>query len=302
MRIPPRGAHAPAAGQRGRHPPVTRLSVWCTVVALLAPLPSTAQVRDARLPGGARPGRAASVFAPGLVSGTAHEYGLTVDRDWSEIYFTRLSGGRNVILTSRRTGATWAPAVPASFSGTYIDGHPWLAPDGERLYFVSRRPCPGARQALNVWVVERSEGGWTAPRSLGRPFTDQTVHAPSVGESGTIYATGLMRFRYVGGRYLPAEPLSPATNGTAPAVSPDESFLVFSARRPGGFGGTDLYVVFRRPDGSWGDPRNLGPGVNTAHVEGSPTLSPDGRVLFFSRQQNIWWVDAAVIEAARTRR
>jgi len=99
---------------------------------------------------------------------------------------------------------------------------------------------------------------------------------------------------------MAAEPLTPDIQGRNPAISPDEDFLVFSARRSEGYGGDDLYVVFRQPDGTWGDPRNLGPAVNTEHVEGSPTLSSDGRVLFFSRLADIWWVDAAVIDAGRT--
>ena len=251
------------------------------------------------LPGGSPPGTPASVFAPGLVSDTEQEYGVAVTEDWSEIYFTRLSGEQSVIMKTRRTGATWSLPIPASFSGQHNDSHPWLVPAGDKLYFVSRRPCPGAQQALNVWVVERSAEGWTAPRSLGSPVTDQTVHAPSVSESGAIYATGLMRLRHSGGQYLAAEPLTPDVDGSHPAVAPDESFVVFSARRAGALGGTDLYVVFQQPDDSWTDPANLGPNVNTDRAESSPTLSSDGRFLFFSRQEDIWWVDAAVIDAVR---
>jgi hypothetical protein len=235
-----------------------------------------------------------------LVSSAAQEYGLSVNEDWTEVYFTRLSDERSVIMTIRRTGDTWSSATPASFSGQYIDAHPWMVPGGDRIYFVSRRPCPGAQQALNVWLVERSATGWTVPRSLGSPVTDQTVHAASVGMSGAIYASGLIQLRRVGDKYLAAEPLTPDIKGSHPAVSPDESFLIFSARRAGGFGGNDLYVIFRQPDGSWGDPRNLGSGVNTEHVESSPTLSLDGRYLFFSRQEDIWWVDTAVIVAVRS--
>jgi len=267
--------------------------------AIPADLEERVRSSDARLPGGVPPGLEAAVFAPGLVSSAAHEFGFTVNQDWSEFYFTRLSGGQSVILTSRRTGETWSPATPAPFSGQYVDEHPWMVPGGDRLYFVSRRPCPGAQQALNVWLVERAAGGWTAPRSLGSPVTDQTVHAPSLGASGTMYASGLIQLRQAGGRYLPAERLTPDVSGSTPAVSPDEDFLVYGAQRSDGFGGHDLYVVFRQPDGSWGDPRNLGSTVNTEHVESSPTLSSDGRFLFFSRRQDIWWVDAAVIDAVR---
>jgi len=76
---------------------------------------------------------------------------------------------------------------------------------------------------------------------------------------------------------------------------------VFGVRRSDGFGGTDLYVSFAAADGTWGAPRNLGAGVNTEHVEGSPTLSLDSRYLFFSRHEDIWWVSTEVIEKLRPR-
>lgn len=252
------------------------------------------------LPGGVRPGVAPSVFAPGLVSSGAQEYGVTVTRDWDEIYFTRLTGEESVIMVTRRAGDTWSPASPAPFSGQYDDSHPWLAPGGERISFMSRRPLPGASQALNTWFVERSADGWSAPSSHGSPVADQTVHAPTVSANGTIYATGLMRLRNVDGEYSSAERLSPDVKGKQPSVAPDESFIVFSARREGGRG-NDLYVVFQNTDGSWTAPAGLGDAVNTSVNESSPTLSADGRFLFFSRNEDIWWVDASVIETARPR-
>ncbi len=241
------------------------------------------------------------VFLPDIVSGPAQEYGLTVTEDWSEVYFTRDEGERPTIMMLTCTDDGLHLPVAAPFSGRFIDGHPSLLPDGQRMVFVSRRPCPGAKQALNPWMVKRTEGGWSAPQSLGKPVIDQTVHAPCFSSIGTIFASGIIEFRASDQGYLPAEKLSPDIEGYAPAIAPNESFLVFSARRSGGFGGTDLYVAFAAPDGSWREPQNLGAGINTEHVEGSPTLSLDGRYLFFSRHQDIWWVSTDVIEKLRPR-
>jgi hypothetical protein len=269
------------------------------VLMLAASVTLCAQEPDYPYPGGEKADTTASVFAPGMVSGPAQEYGLTADRAWSEIYFTRLEGDQSVVMVTLRAGGSWSEPVPASFSGEFIDAHPLLTPDGQRLLFVSRRPCPGAQQALNVWVVERTPDGWSAPEPLGRPVTEQTVHAPSVASSGNIYATGLVRLRFSGDRYTSPEPLVPPLTGSHPAIASDESFLVFSAGRDGGFGSNDLYVVFREDDGTWSQPKNLGAGVNTESVESSPTLSNDGSFLFFSRRDDIWWVDAEVIQAVR---
>ena len=51
---------------------------------------------------------------------------------------------------------------------------------------------------------------------------------------------------------------------------------------PGGKGGFDIYLSHRMPDGSWGPPQNMGDQINTEFVESAPSLSPDGRVLFFA--------------------
>jgi hypothetical protein len=275
-----------------------KVTILLVAVAMVSSLVS-AQGSDSQYPGGKSPGAIASVFAPGLVSGPAQEYGLSVTAGWSEIYFTRLEGDQAVIMVTTRRGESWSDPVPTSFSGQHIDGHPCLLADGQQLYFISRRPCPGAKQALNVWKVDRTGEGWSDPRSLGPPVTNQTVHAPSVSSSGNIYATGLVRLRYSENRYQPPERLSPDIKGSHPAVAPDDSFIVFGARREGGFGSKDLYVTFKQENGTWGPPKNLGEGVNTGSVESSPSLSLDGKFLFFSRQEDIWWVDARIIQSVR---
>jgi hypothetical protein len=67
-----------------------------------------------------------------------------------------------------------------------------------------------------------------------------------------------------------------------PTVSPDELRLYFASDRPGGQGLTDLYVSRRASRRSaWGTPENLGAVVNTSGVEVGPSLSGDGRLLFF---------------------
>ncbi len=65
----------------------------------------------------------------------------------------------------------------------------------------------------------------------------------------------------------------------------NDSTLIFSSKRKGGFGGYDLYVVGYR-DGEWTVPFNLGPNVNSSADEVSPFVSNDGRTLFFSSNRN----------------
>ena len=57
----------------------------------------------------------------------------------------------------------------------------------------------------------------------------------------------------------------------------------------------DLFVAFRTADGDWGEAYNLGDTVNTPATNFCPSLSPDGKYLFFATYQDIYWVSADVI-------
>jgi outer membrane protein OmpA-like peptidoglycan-associated protein len=66
-----------------------------------------------------------------------------------------------------------------------------------------------------------------------------------------------------------------------PAISPDGRFLVFMSDKPGGFGGTDLYLSIRNGE-TWGESVNLGPQINTAGYEMFPYFRDDGTFYFSS--------------------
>ena len=83
-----------------------------------------------------------------------------------------------------------------------------------------------------------------------------------------------------------------------PFVSPDESVLLFDHYvGPSGTNG-DLYVSFRRVDGSW-SPAQAVEEINTDVTEMAASLSPDGSILFFARGLRIHWVDASILDAYR---
>jgi len=70
-------------------------------------------------------------------------------------------------------------------------------------------------------------------------------------------------------------------NDQTPAISRDGLSLYFSSTRPGS-AGFDLWVSQRLAvDLPWEAPVNLGPTVNTPANENGPSLSPDGRELYF---------------------
>ncbi|MCI5080406.1 MAG: tetratricopeptide repeat protein [Saprospiraceae bacterium] len=75
-------------------------------------------------------------------------------------------------------------------------------------------------------------------------------------------------------------PLDPSLGDATPHFFSNER-VVFSSRRPGGYGGLDLYEI-RFRNGRWSSPRNLGSEVNTPYDETTPFMANDGKTLYYS--------------------
>ncbi len=67
-----------------------------------------------------------------------------------------------------------------------------------------------------------------------------------------------------------------------PAISPDGEKLFFVSDKPGGLGGTDIYMCQKKGDG-WSKPINLGPIVNTPVNEAFPYFHSSGKLFFCSK-------------------
>ena len=77
-------------------------------------------------------------------------------------------------------------------------------------------------------------------------------------------------------------PVNSAYGESYPCVSRDGLSLYFTSNRPGGLGGTDIWVTTRSSIlAPWTQPINLGPPVNTSYQDGGPRLSEDGFTLYF---------------------
>jgi outer membrane protein OmpA-like peptidoglycan-associated protein len=66
-----------------------------------------------------------------------------------------------------------------------------------------------------------------------------------------------------------------------PALNKDNTKLYFVSDMPGGYGSTDIYEVDINPDGTYGEPKNLGPNINTPKKEMFPYVDEDN-ILYFS--------------------
>lgn len=70
-----------------------------------------------------------------------------------------------------------------------------------------------------------------------------------------------------------------------PAISPDGKKLYFVSDMPGSLGETDLFVVDVNEDGTYSDPKNLGPKINTEQKEMFPFINREK--LYFSSNGHV---------------
>ena len=289
------------------------------ILSLLCAMSSAAvaggrPVEDPDMPRPAGPARA-QLVAKGVIS-RGHDYCTTLTPDGNTLYFARQGEQRGTIHVSTRSESGWGEPEVAEFSGEFDDTDPLLTPDGSRLYFMSKRGADGRAKEgsdYDIWFVDRTGEGWGKPVHLGAPISrDGYVEGfPCQTADGTLYffrgrepgftAQDVYRAAWKDGAYLEPQKLSAPINtegwdGHA-WVAPDQTWMVFYSKRPGGLGGCDLYSSQYRA-GHWSKPTNLGPLVNSPESEITPWVDLKNRVLYFSRihadsRRDIYWIDLA---------
>lgn len=286
---------------------MTRLSktiaLTLAVAALSAPTIASDNLEGPYL-GQTPPGDTPKPFAPGIVVTDGWEYGLTFMPDLNEAYFLQNNAetDEHELIRLWQDGDAWHKEVMAPRLG-----QPVISPDGQTMHLGRR-------------YRERTEGGWSDVKMLETPFSDSLIMRMSSSTAGTLYfdtydenndAFPIRFSRLVDGVREAPEALGPEINtGTYmahPFIAPDESYLIFDAKREGGHGHSDIYISYRQTDGTWGEAINLGDKINTPAWEAAAGVSPDGKYMFFNRNVgpgeysniDIFWVDAGFIEDLR---
>jgi outer membrane protein OmpA-like peptidoglycan-associated protein len=81
--------------------------------------------------------------------------------------------------------------------------------------------------------------------------------------------------------YLSDQINTPEYNEGAESISQDGKYLFFTGcNRPDGLGRCDIYIAKKNGD-DWGKPFDISPPINTPGWESQPSISADGRTLFF---------------------
>lgn len=123
------------------------------------------------------------------------------------------------------------------------DGAGTFSGDGKKFYFTS---CNEIDDHCYIYVSEYLNREWQMPRRL-----DETINQPGF-------------------------------DSKQPALSPGGDTLFFVSNRKGGQGQNDIWMSVRQSAAGWGEPVNLGPGINTPFNEVSPFYYKDEQVFFFS--------------------
>jgi len=136
-----------------------------------------------------------------------------------------------------------SPLFAPGFAGNYNFGSISFTADGMQAFFTRNQANAKGIKQLEIWSTKRVANGWTAPVKL----------------------------------YFN----NPAHSYFHPAITSGGERLFFVSDQPGGIGGTDIYYVNKREDGSWDATVNAGSGINTAGNELFPTFY-EGNLYFSS--------------------
>jgi len=171
------------------------------------------------------------------------------------------SGRHDIYVTTRESrNALWGPAVNMGtpINTDHDDLDPWITAGGLELYYATYRD--GGCGACDIWSTRRAttKDPWAQPVNLG-PLVNSAYeeHFTSLSPDGLLLCFSGCR-----------------TCGSWPTP------------RPGGYGGDDMWMARRasRSD-PWQAALNLGPIVNGPADDSYPRISPDGRMLYFFRNQ-----------------
>jgi outer membrane protein OmpA-like peptidoglycan-associated protein/tetratricopeptide (TPR) repeat protein len=176
------------------------------------------------------------------------EYYPTVSLDGNTLTFTRRVHDTNEDFyeSSRMPDGAWSKArsLPGNINTNENEAAQSESIDGQWLIFNICN-SPGGFGSCDIYISYRTPDGWSAPENMGDSINSEFWEA-------------------------------------APSLSPDKRDLYFSSSRPGGYGGSDLYVSHRLLNGHWSAAENLGPTINTIGEESTPFIHADNSTLYFN--------------------
>jgi len=191
-------------------------------------------------------------------------------------------------------------------NSVYNDKHPFITDKEDFIMFTSdRKGVRGGFEDGDGYVpdvmlakVKKGKDAFKGSRSMSGSFStefDEFVAGGSPDGSYFIYATNeqfqqfdlKITYKAPKKRSYPSSSFMQSLNGRnshemSATITNDGSLIIFSSDRKGGYGGFDLWMSKRLPNGTWGNPINMGPSINTNLDENFPNFSEDENYITFS--------------------
>ncbi len=262
----------------------------------------------------------AKIFAPGKISQThVSEFGSVFNKKGDEFYFAIDTAGKAEILYCFIDNRSWTKPVTIISHEKYSFNDPFLSPKEDRLYYISDMPSERGDTSINydIWYSERVGNRWSDPINAGDQINSEfNEYYISFTSDGSMYFASnkenapkrkrdfeIYKSAYSNAAFQIPEKLSEAVNSkwydADVFIAPDESYIIFCAIRKIGLGRGDLYISFKTADGKWTPSKNMGPAINSDNHELCPYVTADGKYLFYTSNQDIYWISMEVIESLR---
>lgn len=233
------------------------------------------------------------------------------------IYFTTIASKEDIYFSEKSNGI-WSTPKIASFSDpNYSDADPFLNKAGDRMYFISDRPTnpKDYELAWNIWYAINEIGDWSRPIPLPAPINsdDADEYFFSISDKGNaffssnrsggegsfdIYRTTILINDTFSEPKNIGRPISTEKYEFDPYIAPNERFIIFSINENGN---SSLYFSLKNKKDMWTEPKSLGHKINTTDQDFAPSLSADGRFIFYSNDGKLKWVSTAILGVSNIR-
>ena len=280
----------------------------CTIPPAASTMPTPLATPSNPWLGQTLPGVTPITFGAGFLPNNFHS-SLTFTPDGTKVYWAG-SYSEAKVYTSRLENGIWTEPATVRFSGSmgsYRD--PFISPDGQRLYFISKDPLPGSSTSdkENIWVMEKEGDGWGEPQPLPSSVNAHELHwTISVANNYNLYFAGgpeggigdIYLSRYIDGEYTDAELLGGPVNSVeleiTPNIAPDESYLLFT--RLANTSATPYLYISYAVENGWSEPQKI---ENVLYCI-SPIVTPDRMfVIYLSSPLSLEWRNTSFIDELR---
>ncbi|MBS1488526.1 MAG: PD40 domain-containing protein [Bacteroidetes bacterium] len=193
--------------------------------------------------------------------------------------------------------------IGREINSEFEDYAPVLSPDENEIIFTTRRRDGNTFENValdnkpyeDIFVADKSGGAWQKAKNIGPPlntkYSDSNLTLSPDGKTLFIYRDEgngdiFESVKGADGKWSEPKPLPGIINSSyresSVSITPDGNTLYFASERPGGFGGSDIYIATKGSNNQWSRVKNAGTMINTEYDEDGPFIVADTKTLYFS--------------------